>query len=70
VEKRADESDRRTSRIHPTAQGAAEHAAISDAWAGSVEDALAGLAPAQREALAAASDAMAALARAMREQPR
>lgn len=66
VSRSVDEADRRTARIMPTELGRSKHEAIAAAWARSVESAIAELSPAERHALEAAADAMAALTRIVR----
>lgn len=58
--------DRRITRIVPTAEGAAEHHAISEAWAGPVVAALAALDDDQRQRLADAGEALSELHRLLR----
>lgn len=66
VSRSVDETDRRTARILPTELGRTEHEQIAAEWARSVDVAIADLTPAQRDALEAATDAMAALTRIVR----
>lgn len=61
VTKEPEAADKRVVRIQPTDLGRSEHGAIAEAWAGPVEDAIAALDPAHRDALDAAADALRAL---------
>jgi len=63
VERHAGVEDRRTVRIAPTELGRTEHAALASGWAGAVADAIERLAPAERERLESAADALAELTR-------
>ncbi|MFJ8896433.1 MarR family winged helix-turn-helix transcriptional regulator [Leifsonia sp. NPDC102414] len=66
VERAADETDKRTVRIVPTAFGRAEHEAIAADWAGAVAEAIAQLGARDRAALEAASGAMTELTKLVR----
>lgn len=68
VTREASDEDGRVTRIMPTAEARREHQAIADAWAGSVQAALADLTAEQLLALEGAADALAALERAIRER--
>ncbi|MDX2376753.1 MarR family winged helix-turn-helix transcriptional regulator [Microbacterium sp. LRZ72] len=61
ITREKDAGDRRVSHIRPTAFGLEEHRAISDAWRHPVDEAIAGLDPAQRDALEAALGALRAV---------
>jgi DNA-binding MarR family transcriptional regulator len=70
VAKEASAADKRVVRIVPTDLGRSEHEAISAAWAGPLQDAIAALAPEHRQALEDAVEALEALQAALgRESP-
>jgi len=66
VTREKSEHDRRVARIMPTPLASTEHQAIAEAWAGSVESALAQLGPEQVDDLERAVEALQALDRAIR----
>lgn len=70
VVKEAAPDDRRVTRVRATPTGQAEHEAIAAGWSRPIEDAIAALDAADRQALAAAGDALAALHRQLRETDR
>jgi len=63
-----DPHDRRSVQLHPTAGAIQGMARIEQAWSEIFADALATLSPAERSAVAASGPALAALARALRDQ--
>lgn len=67
VERRKDDADRRLSRVHATIAGVDEHRAISDAWVGPVERAVAALDPERYRNLVDALDALDAVDRQLRD---
>jgi len=68
VSRETSESDRRVSRIVPTALAASEHRAIAEEWAGSVDTVLDGLSATHRASLDGALEALQALDRALRDR--
>jgi DNA-binding MarR family transcriptional regulator len=68
VSRETSETDRRVSKVMPTALAATEHRAIAEEWAGSVDAVLEGLSAEHRSALDRAVEALQALDRALRDR--